>query len=264
LLRQLIESRRHFDTTVSDLQDSIRTGNDKITQKIDSLTQKVLDMAKPDVKKAFVDSLFFPDQERREKALSGPSPKTFEWIFNRDGVADLESWRQVKWPSFPQWLESTDSSQQYWLSGKAGSGKSTLMAHIIRDDLAFSRTKEHLKKWCGTKDLHVLKSFLFRPGRERQAGLTSLLQSLLYQLVTSIPIMQEILMANFLPSDCGIRIPTWPVTKLKAMLVSALDAAEDCCFVLFIDGADEFEDFEHARGDIVHATDLVDFFFDVQ
>lgn len=264
LFKKLIESDRHTDNTLLNLQNSVRTGNDKITQKIDSLSQKVLDMTKPDLKTAFVNSLFFLDHERREKDLSGPSPKTFEWIFNRDGVANLELWGQVKWPSFPQWLENTDSSQQYWLSGKAGCGKSTLMAHVIRDDMAFNRTKGHLKKWHGTKSLHVLKFFLFRPGRERQAGLTSLLQSLLYQLVTSIPIMQEILMANFLPSGCGIRIPTWPVTKLKAMLVSALDAAEDCCFLIFIDGADEFEDFQHARGEIAHATDLVDFFFDIQ
>jgi hypothetical protein len=264
LLKQLIESRRHFDATVSDLEDSIRTGNDNITQKIDSLTQKVLDMAKPDLKKAFVDSLFFPDYERREKSLSGPSPKTFEWIFSRDGVADLKSRGQVKWPSFPQWLENTDSSQQYWLSGKAGCGKSTLMAHIIRDDMTLSRTKGHLEKWHGGKTLHILKFFLFRPGRELQAGLESLLRSLLYQLVTSIPIMQEILMANCLPPDCGIRIPTWPVETLKSMLSSALQAADDCCFLIFIDGADEFEDFQHLRGRTVDATDLVDFLFDVQ
>jgi hypothetical protein len=264
LLKQLVESRRHFDATVSDLQNSIRTGNDHITQKIDSLTQKVLDMDKPDLRKAFVDSLFFPDYERREKALSGPSPKTFEWIFNRDGVADLISWRQVRWPSFPQWLENADSNQQYWLSGKAGSGKSTLMAHIIREDMALHRTKGYLKTWHSNKPLHILKFFLFRAGRERQAGLEYLLKSLLYQLVTSVPIMQEILMANFLPPGCGVRIPTWPVQILKTMLESALDAADDCCFLIFVDGADEFEDFQHVQGREVDAADLVDFLFEIQ
>lgn len=264
LFRQLIESRRHFETTVSDLQDSIQTGNDGITQKIDSLTQKVMEMTKPDLKKAFVDSLFFPDYERREKTLSGPSPKTFEWIFNRDGVASLSPWSQVRWPSFPKWLEDNNANQQYWLSGKAGSGKSTLMAHIIRNDMALNRTKDHLKKWHGTKALHILKFFLFRPGRERQAGLESLLRSLLYQLVRSVPLLQEVLMARFLPQDCGARIPTWPVETLKSMLGSALAAADDCCFLIFIDGADEFEDFQHVRGETVHANDLVDFFFEIQ
>jgi len=264
LLKQLFESRRHFDNSMSNLQESVRTGNNNITQKIDDLTQKVLDMAKPDLKKAFVDSLFFPDYERREKALSGPSPKTFKWIFNRDGVAHLKSWREVKWPSFPQWLEDADSSKQYWLSGKAGSGKSTLMAHIIRDDMALKRTEGHLKKWHGTKTLHILKFFLFRPGRKRQAGLEFLLRSLLYQLVTFIPILQEILMARFARPDCGARIPTWPVGTLKNMLGSALDAANDCCFLIFIDGADELEDSEYVRGQSMHATDLVDFLFDIQ
>lgn len=264
LLRQLIDSRQHFDTTVSDLQDSVRTDHDHITQKIDSLTQRVMDMDRPDLKKAFVDSLFFPYYDRREKALSGPSPKTFEWIFNQDGVAGSTPWLQVRWPSFTKWLENTDSSQQYWLSGKAGSGKSTLMAHIIRDDMALNRTKGHLKKWHGTKALHVLKFFLFRPGREQQAGLESLLRSLLYQLVNSVPPLQETLMARFLPQSWGARIPAWSVETLKSMLRSALDAADECCFLIFIDGADEFEDFQHLGGRRVYATDLVHFLFNIQ
>lgn len=102
LLGQLIESRRHFNTTVSDLQDTIRSNHDQITQKIDGLTWQVMDMNKPDLKKAFVDSLFFADYEKGEKNLFGPSPKTFESIFNRDGVAGMNLWNQVRWPSFPK------------------------------------------------------------------------------------------------------------------------------------------------------------------
>jgi hypothetical protein len=48
------------------------------------------------------------------------------------------------------------------------------------------------------------------------------------------------------------------------MLKSSLGAATDCCFLIFIDGADEFEDFQHARGATIHANDLVDFLFDIQ
>lgn len=263
-LKHLNDSRQHFDATLSDFRDSLRTDNDQITHKIDSLTQKVLDMAKPDLKKAFVDSLFFPDYERREKDLSGPSPKTFEWIFDRDGGASSSKTGKARWPSFPKWLENSDSGQQYWLGGKAGSGKSTLMAHIIREDMALKRTQDHLKKWHGTKPLHILKFFLFRPGRETQAGFEALLRSLLYQVVTFIPLLQEILMARFLRPECGTRIATWPVEILKKMLSSALDAAADCCFLIFVDGVDEFEDFQHIRDRFVCANDLVDFLFDIQ
>ena len=71
-------------------------------------------------------------------------------------------------------------------------------------------------------------------------------------------------MAKFLRPDCGARIPTWPVETLKSMLSSAVDAADDCCFLIFIDGADEFENFQRVRGQIFDATDLVDFLFEIQ
>jgi hypothetical protein len=74
--------------------------------------------------------------------------------------------------------------------------------------------------------------------------------------------MQEILMANFLPPDCGVRIPTWPVQILKPILESALNAADDCCFSIFVDGT--FEDFQHVQSREVDATDLVDFLFEIQ
>ncbi|GAB7332648.1 hypothetical protein MBLNU13_g04408t2 [Cladosporium sp. NU13] len=264
LLRHLVESRRHFDATVSNLQISIQTGHDDITHKVDNLTQRLLELAKPGLREAFVDSLFFPDFQRRERDLSGPMPKTFEWIFNRNGRSNPALSRHKRWPSFPQWLEDPDSSQVYWLSGRAGSGKSTLMAYVIREDMALNRTEGHLKKWHGAKPLHVLRFFLFRPGHERQAGLEYLLRSLLYQLVISVPLMQDILMAKFLHPGCSARIATWPVETLKGMLVSALDAADDCCFFILIDGVDEFEAFQHLRGRCVDATDLVAFLFDLQ
>ena len=263
-IQQVIRSHQSLDTTISDFQNFVRTNNDQISRQLDILMQQVEDMAKPDLKTAFLNSLFFDDFERREKDLSGPSPKTFEWIFDREGRSTSYQFDKIEWPSFPQWLENADSSQQYWLSGKAGSGKSTLMAHIIRQDMALARTEGHLKKWHGGKPLHILKFFLFRPGRERQAGLESLLRSLLYQLVTRLPLMQEILMAKFLYPSHGARIPTWPVETLKSMLSSALDAADDCCSLIFIDGVDEFKDFQHVRGRDFHAIDLVEFLFEIQ
>ena len=44
---------------------------------------------------------------------------TFDWIFSEDG------------PGFAQWLK--DGKGVYWIYGKAGSGKSTLMKFISSD-----------------------------------------------------------------------------------------------------------------------------------
>jgi len=86
----------------------------------------------------FMNSLFYEGFDYRKESLEGPRPQTFEWIFSMSGESTLpeidvykrrpEEERHTSWPSFPRWLESLDSSSQYCLLGKAGSGKSTLMA----------------------------------------------------------------------------------------------------------------------------------------
>jgi hypothetical protein len=176
---------------------------DRLVSSIDGLTQS---MTKPDLKKAFIDSLYFAEFREREKNVSEPCTSTFEWFFDRDGGAGSPSTGNIDdvvWHGFPRWLEDADSSQQYWLSGKAGSGKSTLMAQVVRN---LDRTNDHLRHWSGSRHLCTLSFFLFRIGLKLQVGLRYLLRSLLYQLIIDIPALQEVLMARFLiytfgPSD---------------------------------------------------------------
>lgn len=248
LLDRTTSLRHHLDDEITGLESTIRTKSDHVGHKIDGLAtefkdlaQRVLEMNKTNLKEAFMDSLFFSDYEIREKSVESPTEETFEWIFDYDGGATPET--PAKWPSFPQWLEDTESSKQYWLSGKAGSGKSTLMAHIVRD----KRTRNHLKHWSGSQPLHVLSFFLFRPGGKLQCGFEHLLRSLLYQLMKGVPLMQEILMAQFLPARSEARIGTWPTRTLEKMLLLALDVADDHNFLILVDGIDEFQDFKNPR-----------------
>lgn len=91
-----------------------------------------------------------------------------------------------------------------------------------------------------------------------------LLRSLLYQIVKQIPQMQESLMAQFWNPEIDGRIPTWPVSALKAMLTLALDTAQDCNLFIFIDGVDEFQDFQNPNEESTTASDLVDFLYQIQ
>ena len=45
--------------------------------------------------------------------------ETFEWMYTKSAIAD-----------FPLWLRDPDASL-YWITGKPGSGKSTLMKYIF-------------------------------------------------------------------------------------------------------------------------------------
>ncbi|KAM0717481.1 hypothetical protein Q7P37_007333 [Cladosporium fusiforme] len=258
VLKQINDFRQHFDGRINDIKGVVQDSGDRLGQNFDVLALRVKEMSEPDLKKTFMESLFFPQYQKREKTIDEPNAKTFDWIFDRDGGATSDL--RARWPSFPQWLEDAASSQQYWLSGKAGSGKSTLMAHVVRDE----RTKRHLQCWSGSKPLHILSFFLFRMWGESQCGLEHLLRSLLYQLAKKVPQMQETLMAQFFTPESHGKAAAWPVNTLKDMLTCALEVAVDCKFLILVDGVDEFEDFVNPHEKRLDASGLVDLLYTLQ
>lgn len=63
------------------------------------------------------------------------------------------------WTNFASWLEHKvevpAKNQTYWINGKAGSGKSTLMKFILEHDKLY----ESLRKWAGSSTLLILNFF---------------------------------------------------------------------------------------------------------
>ena len=79
------------------------------------------------------------------------------------------------WDSFSDWLRSTETI--YWISGKPGSGKSTVMRYIISQP----KTREYLNLW--KSDPTVVSHYFWRPGTTMQQSIKGLLCSLLHQLL---------------------------------------------------------------------------------
>jgi hypothetical protein len=71
----------------------------------------------------FLQSLEYRGMRNRESNVVDAYHNTFRWIFESN-PDDKE-----KWMNFKDWLQS-ENSQLYWITGKAGSGKSTLMKYI--------------------------------------------------------------------------------------------------------------------------------------
>lgn len=69
--------------------------------------------------------LGFSEIRSREERVADAYTRTFEWIFQ--GSDDCPG----QWSNFVDWLQSGD--RLYWITGKAGSGKSTLMKYILHD-----------------------------------------------------------------------------------------------------------------------------------
>lgn len=184
-----------------------------------------------DFRKRILDSLYFPEINVRQEDIKEAHKETFEWIYDKTG-ADLRPWS-----IFTQWLEQERAT--YWICGKAGSGKSTLMNTIYQDE----RTMNALKVWAGAAELLTPAFFFWNAGTELQRGSMGLLRSLLYQLISAIPVMT----AGFLMAMDSIgqhatqQLPVWTEQRLCNWLVRLIEnELSGFRLCIFIDGLDEF------------------------
>ncbi|KAH8621495.1 hypothetical protein IG631_23815 [Alternaria alternata] len=119
--------------------------------------------------------------------VASPHEHTFDWIFEKNGdfrpldnhlsSMTLESDENN---SFEEWMRSQTQKKSnmknlYWIVGKAGSGKSTLMKHVFQHP----KTDQSLSHWKGTSQL-LKAAYFFERG---QSSEERLLQTLLYQVL---------------------------------------------------------------------------------
>lgn len=149
----------------------------------------------------FLDRLRYPGMQDREQRIAKAHENTFQWIW--EGCIPSEK----RWSSFIDWLES--ESQLYWITGKAGSGKSTLMKFICQHhDLGApqqtsdvttvqrrysmsqsrqSQCRKHLKNWAGGAELITATFFFWNSGVNLQMTQKGLFLSLLFQILRQAP-----------------------------------------------------------------------------
>jgi hypothetical protein len=132
----------------------------------------------PALQQNFLKSLAFPDMTTRHESLSPPAAGTYDWILSDEPVSpEVDPVEGELRGKLRHWL--TSDEKVFWVSGKAGSGKSSLMSYIESD----SRTKEYLQHWSRDCTLVVVNFFFWRPGSELQRSIPGLLRSLLHQLL---------------------------------------------------------------------------------
>lgn len=133
-------------------------------------------------------SLFYPAISSRHEQITNEFDgieNSYEWIFEEssriknEAVDETESCQDSpRWANFSEWLRS--ASKIYWINGKAGSGKSTLMNYIC----GHRRTEELLKQWSAEKRLLTPKFFFWNAGVREQKTTEGLLRAIIYQILT--------------------------------------------------------------------------------
>lgn len=238
-VQKVIKVLSHESKTLEELNDLVQIENEKIREHVSgSFREHEKRLAEEEYRTRFLESLWFPEILSREENIADAHSKTFQWIFDKSDQAVRP------WGNFIAWLEGRQGT--YWISGKAGSGKSTLMNLISQDE----RTRDALKVWSGTKDILTPKFFFWSSGTSLQKSLEGLLRSLLWQILHEFPNMNS-LSFNVGPGPEQSRraprehslIGAWTKPRLLRLLkevINQLQSSYYLCF--FIDGLDEFDE----------------------
>jgi len=177
-----------------------------------------------------LNSLRFNTMDYRHAAITKEHQNTLHWVFDKSSVNVVE------------WLEGNNNL--YWISGKPGSGKSTLMKFLWNHEQA----EAHLKVWAGADTLIVASFYFWSPAKDSlQKSQTGLLRSILYQILrrcselirVAFPDPLQSTLSGF-PCAPSEFLSSWQLLAAFERLSSVLELSK-VKFCFFIDGLDEYE-----------------------
>lgn len=185
---------------------------------------------------AILRSLAFRHINDRFDMVDPPYKETYEWIFSDPKTS------HKPWSNFPLWLSNKNVAEScYWVNGKAGSGKSTLMKYISQDP----RFREGLERWAHPHRLSVTSFFFRNLGNNLQNSQEGLLRSILFGVFSEDPQLMFTVMHElyFLAEahDDNVKIDPPSLAELLKWTHRLLRFDYSLRFCFLIDGIDEYD-----------------------
>jgi hypothetical protein len=227
------------------------TGIDEISTKLNALSSSMSELQQ-DLKTTksnqdVLKTLRFARFDFRYNRVTQAHGGTLHWVFT-DSILGLHGPVRVH---FREWLEGRDGI--FWLRGKAGSGKSTLMKFLCD----YPKTLESLKVSAKSQrhdKIAIGKYFFWNPGSPLQKSQEGLLRSLVFDILRwcpeSIPEVGAKLRQRRSEISEGEE-ELWNWDLLWETLGRVISQNTSTTFCFFIDGLDEFS------GDSEHLIDTV-------
>lgn len=184
----------------------------------------------------------FKDQHERAFRIKDAHVATFRWLFDEL----VEARPSAKWSSLPSWLRQDEPL--YWITGKAGAGKSTLMKYLSLQP----QCDTELQAWAGGLPLVTTHTYFWNSGSKDQMSQEGLLRSILYQALSTRPLLiPQILPERWARSEAFGYDPNEVTVRELTVgfhrLVSSARNSYALC--MFVDGLDEFDG---DLGELIH------------
>lgn len=137
-------------------------------------------------------SLREPDRDRRLEQIGEARAHSFQWVFDDANIG------------FSKWLRT--GADIFWISGKPGSGKSTLMKHIYNN----RQTADLITQW-GSQSRQITATFFFHHrGNAMQKSFEGLLRGIISQVLEREPelvaVMRQMLIQEYIDRVNGAEL----------------------------------------------------------
>lgn len=120
-----------------------------------------------------LESLKIPEAGVRYQQVIKNHGRTFGWLFEKNTIPFLDWLSEAR--------DTGPAGRLFWITGKPGSGKSTIMKHAIRN----SKTIYYLLA-SKTRTWHIIPFFFSDRGSEKQSTFQTMLQEILFQLLRRV------------------------------------------------------------------------------
>ncbi|KAM7189849.1 hypothetical protein V8F20_009986 [Naviculisporaceae sp. PSN 640] len=232
-------------------------------------TLRRMDAAPPQwqLRETFLKSLKYDSMNDRCDQIAPTHEGTYQWIVrgtrpwvadgdvtiskseNRPSIASNCSHEtatlNLPWQCFPCWIDSKGSHNKlYWIQGKPGSGKSTLMKFLVSEKSLWSDLRAFKSEPL------VISHFFWAAGHPVQRSLRGLLLNMLSQLLLANEGFLDDIISHFPRAKFKHSHGDWSLGELQELVEKWFAKSQRSIFV-FLDGLDEADSDEMAPQSLV-------------